>query len=97
MKLQIPFLHSQNSKIELCGKGFVLYPCREAKGDICIAGCRKGDIRLVGGAYYYEGRVEVCLNGVWGTVCDNSWGDADAKVACRTLGYLSSGKTLSIK
>ena len=49
--------------------------------------CTYGDVRLVDGSNQYEGRVEVCINDQWGTVCDNSWGNADASIVCKQLGY----------
>ena len=52
-------------------------------------------MRLVGGNVEYEGRVEICINGAWGTICYgtsyNRWSVGDARVICRQLGHQDLG------
>ena len=45
--------------------------------------CFDSSLRIIDGNTYAEGRVEVCQNGSWATVCDEDWDDLDAAVACR--------------
>ena len=59
---------------------------------LSVVVCVNGDLRLQGGANEREGRLEVCNNQAWGTVCDNFWDNIDAGVACFQLGYTKAGK-----
>ena len=59
------------------------------------APCTHGQLRLVGGNIENEGRVEICLSNIWGTVCDNFWGTTDAAIVCWQLGYLMQGRNIS--
>ena len=42
-----------------------------------------------------EGRLEICLEGQWGSICANYWDSLDAQVACRQLGYAPTGNYYS--
>ena len=56
-----------------------------------VQSCTQGNLQLAGGQSSNEGRVEICINGVWGTVCDGGWDSSDATVVCRQLGFPASG------
>ena len=53
---------------------------------VTYSNCTDGKMRLVNGSNQYQGRVEVCINNAWGTVCSLSWSSTDAKVVCRHAG-----------
>lgn len=50
-----------------------------------------GSISLKGGSSLREGRVEICMDGEWGTICDNTWDEPNAQVVCRQLGFSDRG------
>ena len=59
---------------------------------IFTAPCTDGQLRLAGGNVDNEGRVEICFNNEWGTICDDNWSTNDANVACSVLGFSSTGE-----
>lgn len=51
---------------------------------MCL-GCTDGQVRLMNGSapsLVLEGRVEICLNNTYGSVCDDLWNEQAARVAC---------------
>ena len=57
-------------------------------------------MRLEGGyedSVSRQGRLEICFNDAWGTVCSSSFGPLDARVACNQLaGFQSEGARYQI-
>lgn len=52
--------------------------------------CGSNTVRLEGSTVPYAGRLEVCYNGLWGTVCDDFFDQVDADVVCQQLNYSSA-------
>ena len=56
-----------------------------------VAGCTHGVVRLANGDTEREGRVDICIDGAWNTVCGKKWGDIEAQTVCRQLKFPSKG------
>ena len=63
-----------------------------------FANCTDGEVRLIrdGEVTTFEGRVEVCINNAWGTVCDELFDSLEARVICGQLGFERRGSKLSV-
>ena len=73
--------------------------CRDILTTACVVllsdlVCDSGKIRLASGTSIMNGRVELCNNNAWETVCDTTWTDFNAGVVCRQIGL--SGKRLAL-
>ena len=60
--------------------------------------CANGEFRLADSSDPHQGRLEVCFNGHWGSVCQVGWTNIDALTVCSILGYTDSPRkhTLSV-
>ena len=61
---------------------------------VADSGCTQGDIRLVDGAIQQQGRVEICVSGIWSTICATGWDKTNAYVVCQQLGFGQDGNYL---
>ena len=57
--------------------------------------CSDRKLRLVGGESENEGRVEICIDGFWGTVYDGTWDEQEAVASCRQAGLPTVGNKIS--
>ena len=55
-----------------------------------------GDVRLVGSVNMTKGRLEICVNDYWGTICNDGPNDVfdrrAAEVVCKQLRFPDSGE-----
>lgn len=61
-----------------------------AESGVESGNCSDGNVRLVDGSNLL-GRLEICVNNAWGTVCETQFGLNEARVTCAQLGGTGMG------
>ncbi|CAG2237291.1 Neurotrypsin [Mytilus edulis] len=90
LSLRMTELSCNGSEMDISAcpyKGWGSTQCRQ-KDDVGLECQTK--IRLVNGPTPSRGRVEIMYRGEWGTICRDSFGQEEATVVCRMLGYHNS-------
>ena len=60
-----------------------------------VANCTDDEARLVDGPTANKGRLEICRNQAWATVCSSGFGIQESRVVCGQLGFQRYGKIIS--
>jgi len=71
--------------------------CSDTDEQAAVSCLTDGAVALFGSGHPREGRLEIYHNGSWGTVCDDGFDDAAARVVCHVLGFGYVGGTKSAK
>ena len=94
--------------ITMCNEVLISLNFTNIGTSVIPSNCSDGDVRLnrYGRTDFPEGRVQVCVNRVWGSVCyststssflqsrtSNTWDVGGTEVVCRQLGYQALGKS----
>lgn len=53
-------------------------------------------MRLQGGSNHLEGRLEICINDAWGTICQDEFTSDEARIVCANLGF-TEGRSAVIR
>ena len=64
--------------------------------DLLLENCTIGEVRLVGSSDRAKGRVEICINKVWASICGYRFYQSEAMVVCGQLGYQRRGVFLAV-
>ena len=80
------------SVLPICAHPRLMFPYKwTANHDVAVANCTNGEVRLVDGPSTNKGRLEVCHNQAWTTVCNNGFGTEESRVICGQLGFQRYG------
>jgi len=59
-----------------------------------MSDCLDGSVRLSSGNNSQEGRLEVCINHAFGTVCRTAFSTDEADIVCRSLGLFNGESSI---